>query len=198
MKRYLLILLVSSMVLMLCACGSFKVTGIENYRKETCSVGLTAHMFPSDDFLTKFEYESGDYGYCDSGDFAWGYVTTFCQLLYEDGIYTKAKEYCLSKFAVCVTHQYEYEGYLFYETISHEETDMNGTANSACRYPKQFNMFAYCDEKNTLIFLGYYNGNPNDTEKELAESNFGLFLKTAFGTGSRTGDVFRTGDGSLS
>ena len=43
-------------------------------------------------------------------------------------------------------------------------------------------MFAYNDKTCTLIFLGYYNGDPDDPEKELAKSDFGAFINAVYTT----------------
>ena len=180
MKRLLVLLFVAVILMTLCACSSVEISGIENYRKQTCSVSLTEYLFPSDDFLTEFSYNNGGYEYRDTGDLAWGDVTTLCYLSYEDDVYKGAKESCLTNFAFCEEHQFTHNGYQFGEILCHKITDDDGNRIIACNYPKQFNMLAYNDEKCTLIFMGYYNGAPGDPEKTLAENDFSSFLKTVY------------------
>lgn len=179
-KRMCAILILILFLLSFTGCSKLEVTGLENYRKETCSVSLTDHLFPSDDFLSRFEYNSGDYRYYDTGDVAWGYVTTLAYLVYSPEVYEEAKAYCLEEFELCEDHQYIYDQFVFQEHLCHTDKNSSGQIAVACCFPKVFNMFAYNDERCTLVFLGYYNGKPDDSEKQLVEEDFPAFLETVY------------------
>lgn len=180
MKRVSFVLLIISLLQALSACTPVEVHGIENFRKQTCSVSLTEYLFPSDDFLSRFKYEKGDYQYCDTGDIGWGYVTTLGYLSYPPDEYRKAKDFCLDQFSLCENHQYEYGGYYFAEILCHKSKDDSGDMSVVCLYPKHFNMFAYNDQNYTLVFLGYYNGDPDDPDKALAETDFNSFFDVTY------------------
>ena len=176
-KRFNVLILIVFLLPFLSACSTIDISGLENFRKETCSVELTANLYPSDDFLSRFHYEKGSYRYIDKDDWQYGDVLAISHLTYTPEIYKKAKEFSLSNLTFCKEHSYECNGYTFTELFCHTVTDEHGVR---CNYPKHFNMLAYNDESCTLVFLGYYNGDPNAEEKVLALSDFGSFLETVY------------------
>lgn len=180
MRRFFLITLTLSIFLFASGCAPVEKRGLDHFEKHTCSVGLTANLFPSDEFLTDFECEYGDYQYFDSDDWKWGNVNVSAYLCYSTENYENAKDYCLEKLSFCDSHQYEVQGFQFYEILCHQSMSESGDFLGGCRYPRQFNMFAYNDQTCTLLFLGYYNGEPDNEEKQLAETDFSAFLKAVY------------------
>ena len=75
-----------------------QTSGIENYQREYCHVGLTYHLYPGEDFLTRYAYVNGDYHYYCNG--VWGdmYRIAFSVLEYTPEEYEAAKEYCFQQF----------------------------------------------------------------------------------------------------
>ncbi len=180
MKKARIIIMFIVLLFLLSSCTPLEKHGIENFNMNTCSVSLTANLFPSENFLSLYKYENGDYHYCDENDWAWGYVTAFACLKYTPEVYGQAKSFCMQNFTFCEDHQYDYNDYHFAEHLCYTEMDEKGDRQIACQYPKQFNMFAYHDEECTLIFLGYYNGEPDAQEKQLAISEFTQFLTEVY------------------
>jgi len=180
MKRILTLSLSILILFSFIGCTKLEISNLENFRKETCSVSLSEYLFPHNDYLSLFEYGDGDYHYLDTGDIAWGYVEAFAYLSYEPEIYEEAKKYCLDHFDLCDNHEYEYDEYRFHEHLCHKTKDENGNLDVGCAFPRHFNMFGFHDDSCTLFFLGYYNGDPESTEKELAQTDFGAFLKAVY------------------
>ena len=167
-------------LLVLSACKPIEKEGITNYDPATCSVGLTANLFPSGDFLTIYPYQSGDYHYLDTEDLVWGYAKAFARLSYDPETYAEVKTYCLENFNLSRSQSRTVNGYTFSEHICYKSKDASGTWQLDSHFPKQFNMFGYHDESCTLVFLGYYNGDPESEESALAQTDFSSFLSTVY------------------
>ena len=180
LKKLNVLIIIALGLTLLSACSAVEISGIENFQKETCSVELTAELYPTDDFLSRFQYEYGSYQYLDKDDWKWGDVRVVSHLQYTSENYDNAKEYCLANFAFCEDHFYEYNGYRFAEILCHTIRDEHDGLIIGCNYPKHFNMFAYNDQQCILVFLGYYNGDPNLEEKQLALNNFESFLESVY------------------
>ena len=180
MRSFRVLIGIILIVSVLSACTPFEIEGIENYNKSTCSVGLTANLFPSDCFLAEFDYVKSKYHYIDKEDWAWGYAKVFACLTYDPEVYADAKKYCLDTFLLSEEHSYIYNGYCFAEHICYKSKSSSGEWVLESDYPKRFNMFGYHDESCTLFFVGYYNGDPNDAEKKLALSDFPIFIQEVY------------------
>ncbi len=154
-------------------------SSIDSYTQATCSFGLTSNLFPSEDYITAFEYEEADYAYYDSCDFVWGYAKAFAYFQYSEEEYQKAKDFCLNTIPLD-SKTYEYGGYCFSEYLCYTIKDETGEWIPQSRFPEHFNMVGYNDEKCILVFIGYYNGDPESAEKSLAQTDFGAFLTTVF------------------
>ena len=180
MKRLLAALMLILLPFSVVSCAEPIVkSGIENFSYATCSLGLTSNLFPSEDYLTAFEYEEADYAYYDSCDLVWGYAKAFAYFRYSEEEYKKAKEHSLNTVSLN-SNQYESSGYYFSEYLCYESKDENGEWIAKSQFPEQFNMVGYNDDKCILVFIGYYNGNPEDSEIALAKSDFGTFLTTVY------------------
>lgn len=172
MRKILILFVVIIIVLSSFACSPIKICGLNNFNINDSSTGLNLKLLPSDDFLFDYRYIEGDYCYFDEEDWIWGFEKTIIYLRYTQEEYIKAKKHCLSKFLLSDIHKYKYSGFEFYEN----------TLNFSGTYPNQFNMFGFNDETCTLIFLGYYNGDPTDESVQLALTDFGTFLEGVLGS----------------
>lgn len=170
MKKLILLVVLCSLLV---ACAPIEKYGLSEYSPSTSSVEITRQLFPEESFLTTFAYESGDYLYYSAEDFLWGYETVMAYITYEDSMYEQAKAFCLERYKFCDNHQYECCNRVFSHIVKHEE-------RSNCSYPEIFNMFAFDDQKHSLYFIGYWNGNPNDSERIKASENFSQFVQEVF------------------
>ena len=184
MRRFCLLIFFVLYVFSIVACAPVRKDGLPNYDKHTCTVGLTARLFPSDEFLERFQYTEGDYHYWDSDDWIWGYAKTFAYLRYDPAVYQDAKQYCLEEFAFNSSnlHINTDNGYSFQEVYgSVAEYAIDPAVASNCNFPGCFNLFGFNDESNTLYFLGYYNGDPNSGERNMALTQFDEFINKVYG-----------------
>ena len=153
-----------------------RVEGIENYSPAASSLGLTANLFPGEDFLERFDYSAGDYHFYFDGRLSHGFSTAISILQYTPEQYAQAKEYCLNQFVLTDEHQYQVGNYAFIEHLCYTDKNERGKYVPVCQFPTRFNMFAYNDAECTLLFLGYFNGKA--TEQPLV--NFEAFYSEYF------------------
>ena len=181
MRKFCLLMSIVLIVVLLSACTPYQKDGIENFSKYTCSVELTANLFPSDDFLQKYSYIQSDYHYIDTEDWVWGYAKAYARLVYEPEAYETAKQYCLDSFVLSEEHTYKNNQYSFSEHLCYKSKNEAGEWVLESDFPRHFNMFGYDDETCTLFFIGYYNGDPNSAERKLAQTDFYSFLSKVYG-----------------
>ena len=185
MKRFY-ILLVSTIllvfILLLCFFPTMEkhISGVENYNPADSTLGLSANLFPSENFLDQFPYTTGDYRFFFNGKLYQGYSTALCVLRYTPEQYCDAKEYCLEQFILTDEHQFQIGDYIFAEHLCYTSKDEEGKYVPACQYPTIFNMYAYNDSNHTLIFLGYYNGDADVSVTQLALTDFEAFYNAHF------------------
>lgn len=173
-------LLLVCLLAFLSSCSTVEIEGIENYSPTDCSYGLTKYLFPGDHYLTMFEYEESGYWYSDKSNLLWGHATVLAYLRYSPEDYEEAKSFCMEEFLLSSQHQFTHSGYEFAEHYCHDVLGENGDLVLGCNYPELFNMFAYNDESCMLVFLGYYNNNPNDPTPQLAKTDFEMFLTSTY------------------
>lgn len=178
----LIVLLIIMLFTLLSCWKPFERKGIENYNKANSNSSLSLELLPSDDFLETFDYIDGDYYYiCRETPISLGDEQEIMYLIYEGDTYKLAKEFALQSLLLSKDHRYSYNGYEFIENIGRlEGTDPNVT-NS--RNPYWFNMIAYNDEKNTIIFIGFNMPKVLATpeiEQLLTFEDMGAFLKEYF------------------
>jgi len=181
MRKFCLLMSIVLTFFLLSACTPIQKDGIENFSKYTCSVELTANLFPSDGFLEKYNYMQSDYHYIYTEDWVWGYAKAFARLTYTPEVYEAAKQHCLDSFVLSEDHTYCNSQYSFTEHLCYESKNEAGERFLESDFPRHFNMFGYDDESCTLFFIGYYNGDPNSAEKELAQTDFYSFLSQVYG-----------------
>lgn len=181
MRKFCLLMSIVLTFFLLSACTPFQKNGLENFDKNDCTFGLTANLFPSDNFIQNHDYVQGDYYYYDKCDLWWGYSKAFARLTYAPEVYEAAKQHCLDSFVLSEDHTYCNSQYSFTEHLCYESKNEAGEWVLQSKFPRHFNMFGYDDESCTLFFIGYYNGDPNSAEKELAQTDFYSFLSQVYG-----------------
>ena len=182
LKKWLIALAVFvGAFLLMVTLPTFKMqtSGIENYQREYCHVGLTYHLYPGEDFLNRYAYVNGDYHYYCNG--VWGdmYRIAFSVLEYTPEEYEAAKEYCFQQFTNTDEHRYQVGDYHFVEHLWQIKETETGEWEIFCDFPEMFNMFAYNDTNHTLLFLGYYETDC-EPETQLALTDFEAFYEKHF------------------
>ena len=169
-------------LLFLCMCPIFQsqVSGLDNYNPADSTLSLSSHLYPSEDFLSRFEYISGDYQYYYNGIMLDGYAVAFSVLNYSPEQYKEAKQFCFQMFSETDEHQYQVGEYHFIEHLWRTAENDKGEFVLSCQYPEMFNMFAYNDSLCVLIFIGYYEPD-SDPATLLALTDFEAFYYEHFG-----------------
>lgn len=180
-KASRLLIILISIVTLIGILPVFKVnvSGIDNYRPEDSTLGLTQHLFPNEDFLNQFTYITGDYHYSFNGSLEFGHAVAFSVIEYSPKTYMDAKEFCFQKFKSTDIHQYQVGEYYFIEHLWNVEKNSTGALELKCRFPEIFNMFAYNDSLCTLIFIGYYE-NDFDSKIQWNSATFKEFYREQF------------------
>lgn len=184
-KSFLCMTIIIAMCLLLSACKyEVYIEGVENFSVSDSNISLNLCILPSDDFIDKFEYTKGEYYYNDVNEH-WLYVANCEQsiviLNYEEDIYEQAKTYCLENMVLSEINQFDYKGYTFTENIGLAEAwgDIEDGLNT--KYPYRFNMFAYDDEQQCLVFMGFYSSpDRKDENVTLAETDWEAFIDIYF------------------
>ena len=156
-----------------------QISGIENYNPADSTLGLCQRLYPSEDFLSRFQYESGDYEYYYNGVLEDSYAVAFSVLAYTPEEYEAAKEYCFQQFTNTDEHRYQVGDYHFVEHLWQTKETETGEWEIYCDFPEMFNMFAYNDTNHTLLFLGYYEPD-GEAETQLALTDFEAFYQQHF------------------
>ena len=159
-KIFAVLFLAFLIICFICILNTEKsVSGIENFRPQYCPLGLTDNLFPDHDYPHRFPYIDADYHYYYRG-LNHAYATAFSRFRYTPEQYARAKEYCLRQFSSTDEHRFRIGGYTFVEHICYRGKTAEGNWIPMCRYPEHFNMYAYHDSENVLLFLGFYNSDP--------------------------------------
>ena len=183
--QHIIATFIIALVVILLLTGTYLLTdkensGIENFSTADCSLSLTANLFPSDAFLQEYPYLDGDYSYRYDGGLFQSRATACASVKYAPEVYDQAKEFCFQQFSVEDKHCFTAGGYRFMEHLCHTQVNEQGVRETACGYPGFFNMFAFNDSSQTLLFLGYYSSEENDEIAKLAETDFGAFINDSF------------------
>ena len=160
MKKVLILVMFLVICSSLCACKPYRrdVEGIENFTEMEGSIGVNSRILPSDEFLEQFPYTSAQYNYkaisqsrlsLFSADYA------LIVIRYDSEQYAKAKAFCLERFELVNT--FEYNGYVFAENVTLAKGRDELNEDHTIAHPYLFNMFAYDDEMFCLIFVGAYH-----------------------------------------
>ena len=146
--------------------------GISEYEVE--------HFLYSSDFITKYQYDSGNFHYFEAKELRGlatkgGHELAIMYLKYSPDVYLSAKNDLINNSDYLSSEPlYQYNGYNFYRLDFHSSKNY------------WYAMNAYNDEKQTLVFLGFYGGfvenGKNGRVGELPpESAFSEYLNTHFG-----------------
>ena len=159
---------------------------IEEYSPYSCSTSGLCHILPYEDlskpeqaydFIEQFDYIEAKYAhYCQDAFFKDWRCRSIMPFTYSAEVYEEAKQYAMDNFVLSKEHCFSYNGYVFVENITHASTTHDGLDENGenKEFPRWFNMFAYNDEKKTLVFLGFYY---SDEVTTLTNENIGDFLK---------------------
>lgn len=174
MKKIITFMLIISIVLLsFSSCLSYEFQGLENYRSENSSVGISDHLGNTEamkNFWKDYKYTSGDYFYVYSGD-RYFQESDLMYLIYNEETYSLAKKYVLDALGDTLNIRCYYNGYEFYEKDNH----MLG-------FPYHFRMVAFNDSQKIIVFLGFYVNKKYDPnlEKSKEVDGFREFLETYY------------------
>ena len=178
MRKTIVILLLFATLLSCTSCGAAtRMDSLDEYI-ETASKGEgfadndidNPYFFlPSLSFITDYNYVEGKYHYYESSE---DLSTSFLLLKYDENTYDEAKAFALKKLPMHGDKVYEYNGYVFYEN----EIFVRHCIGS--RFPYFFMTVCYNDDEHTLVFLGFYDKNANDS----TVANWGAFIEKYYGS----------------
>ena len=181
-KRVLIFSLIIIFMFVLTACTDLELSGLENYNINNSETSLSQKLLPHEKFIDMFDYEDGDYFYQDTGLEIFPVHSLERELLYltyDESKYENAKNSAINNMLFSKENTFSYNGYEFVENITY--ADENGETDEFGEnkyFPYRFNMFAFNDEKRTLVFLSFYIHNPTDEEKQILRfENIEVFLK---------------------
>ena len=184
MKKAFVLLLLITVISCCISCGVYEKKGIDKYSKGNSSFSLSVELLPSDNFLTQFSYIDGNYYYIDKGgSFTYKDEQEIMYLVYEDDVYERAKEFTFQNIYFLENHKYSYNGYEFMVNMCRQMEGRDPNIVNSEFNPYWFNMIAFNDEKNTIVFLGFYmpkNLATPEIEQLLTFEDMGAFLKEYF------------------
>ena len=161
----------------------YKTDGIQNFNKYDGPSEINVDILPSDDFIEKFEYIDAQYFYRECYDGWWDALADEKSVVvfrYDENNYNAAKEFCLNEMNLSDTYTLEYNGYVFKENIATAIRYSVYSVDDVHSFPRRFNMFAYNDELNTLVFFGCFFSGYSDDDAMLIISQWGEFLDANF------------------
>ena len=174
-----------------CSWDQVNLHGIDKYSREDSMVSTTTYLLPFEKrtdqpeiFFNKYQYIAGDYYYLDSGIFSKRFLDrALVYLTYDKETYEEVKSFSLNMYPLSVKNRFTYNGYEFIETLALPKVYGNLNENNENRmFPQHLNLVSYNDEKNTMVYIGFYFGNgKTERDKEiLSFSDVGAFLKEYF------------------
>ena len=157
MKKCVICLLCFAIALLCIGCGAYDIAfdGYENFSKSHSDFELNHYILPDLEFPDKFPYINIDY--CLRENYKAAYDFTEKSLIvihYDKETYEQAKEYCLQNMQLLDAEPMEYNDYVFMKNI--ELAIKQDRYDTYADYPTWFNMFAFNDEENCLVFMGFY------------------------------------------
>ena len=158
--------------------------GIEEFHASSSSYGVCDKLVP-EQLLENYEHIEGDYFFHSDS-----YVETkrlmcvdkaLMYLVYDSSTYTLAKDYVFENMVLDDTIFEELNGYVFYINMRYD--NILEEQSYGDKYPYFYNMVAFNDVKNEIVFLGlyvpYYYYEYSGGEE--AKSNFSEHLKHFYG-----------------
>ena len=164
----------------LCSCGtSIEKHGLENFGIADSSESLCSKIIP-EDFINMFEYENGDYYYSFRETFV-AYESCDKAILYfqyDTETYVNAKAYAMENLSLSHELVAKYNNYYFYDNYNVISAELEIESNN---YPYYFVRFAYNDEKQILVFIGFSVSMELYDEVDEVSDDFGQLLERYFG-----------------
>jgi hypothetical protein len=156
--------------------------GLENFSATTVGSGTRSNIIP-ENFIENYDYEDGNYYFSEQGyiDQKKHIEKTLIYIQYDSETYLEAKAHSLENLILAEESIGEYNGYQFF--INKTSVKSGLTYLDGKHFPKKFLSFAYNDEANTLVFIGFYVVYP-EVEADVAElvaDNWGAFLEKYYG-----------------
>ena len=191
MKKISLVITLFLLLSSLCSCTNknvddeiiydriIKVDGINDFKNNEGNYELNVYLLPTDDFVNRFDYTDIDYHYREhyesNIDFV-GYEKSIVVIKYEENVYEQAKEFCLQEMTLSENYILEHNGYVFKENVELAIEQDRYREDFVYSFPKRFNMFAYSDSLNCIIFLGFYCPDYTNEDAMLTIKNWDQFL----------------------
>ena len=177
MKKVFLMIMLTAL---LCSCSyHYTDRGLENFSVNDSSVGLCRGLLP-DDFMDEFSYANGDYFYSANEESA----ISFCEekvliyLQYDNIVYQNAKKHAMDNLMLSESVAI-YNGYFFYNNDT--PASLGNDHLDSKNYPYEFVRFAYNDNNNTLIFMGFSVTADLQSEVDEVADDWGAFLEKYYG-----------------
>ena len=175
-----MLILLSSLFMTSCN-STVNIEGIENFGEADSSVSLTKYLIPNEEFLDEYEYVYGDYYYLEEKPFVEENLEIAIMILeYEQDVYEKAKQYCISKLYLSDENVREYAGFTFAENLDLPKAYNYLENGKNKEFPCFFNMFGYNDEKCTIVSIGFHCGDDWAEEAQNADADFSKFIETFY------------------
>ena len=180
MRKLVSLVLLIVIMFSFSACSSRTYEGIEKFHPSSSSYGVCAKLVP-EGLLENYTYLHGNYFYNEDDSFNLDVGpldehTALMYLIYEDSMYASAKEYTFNNLFLEDTVFTEFNGYVFYINLRYHNVRED-------EYPCFYNMVAFNDNKNEIVFFGLYVSYYYYDYKEIKEleNNFAEHLKYFYG-----------------
>ena len=152
MEKILCLLLIVLFMLSLPSCRrEYHTEGIENYATISNSYEVDKYLFPSENFISKFEYLEADYWHYQK---LIGYEKSFAYFVYSPEVYQTAMKFTREEMVFLSDISFEVNGYTFLQRDS--SVLYSDTEKYPVEFPNWFWMMFYSEERNIIGFLGYY------------------------------------------
>lgn len=178
-SKIIIIILLISLFLNSCALHYTK-QGLEEFSADASDYGLCRGLIP-ENFIEKFSYVKGDFfiAFSEKAPFIATCERVLLYLKYTDDVYLDAKKYAMENLILSENCVAVFENYIFYNNITpvnFEQDHLDGS-----RFPRSFVRFAYNDENNTLLFIGFDVSMELYDEVDSLANDWGAFLEKYYG-----------------
>lgn len=161
----------------------YETVGIENFNKFDGPSEMNIDILPSDDFIENFEYVDAQYVYRECYEGWWDVIAdekSIVVIKYDESNYMAAKEFCLNEMNLSETYTLQYNNYVFKENVATAIRYCTYSDDGVHSFPQRFNMVAYNDNLNTLVFFGCFFSGYTDKDAMFIISQWGEFLNIHF------------------
>ena len=173
-------------VILLCLCltsscnskSEYVERGLENFGPNDSECGLCSYLIP-ENLIQQYAYVDGNY-YNEWGTYriigGWEKVLVYIQ--YDINTYSEAKKYVMDNLFLSESHVAEYNDYYFFINETPSKTDPNLSPE---KFPYDFLRFAYNDNNNTLVFIGFCVSMELYEEVDAVADDWPAFLEKYYG-----------------